>query len=227
MGLLFAWFSFKFSGDKNIDDSIFVSEAAVNVPHSISSINSTMTLVLQYGVAAVVITDYLATTGLISLSTYYNGGFIIEANFLEAQLVNFGIIIAVLKSKLVSDEKYPVAVGLFSEQISELFLSTFMAMLMPLAIVAITVYLMGLIKKEKGIGLSIVSIKKALLFNIGVTLGRIIGSVAGAVLLGSSGVIIGAALSEQLLGVFAISSLSTNNQTKVSKVENMASEENY
>ncbi len=53
--------------------------------------------------------------------------------------------------------------------------------------------------------LTVYSIKKAILFNIGAAAGRIVGRVLGALLLGSSGIIIGEAISEQILGVYAIS----------------------
>ena len=43
------------------------------------------------------------------------------------------------------------------------------------------------------------------IFNIGAAVGRIVVRVLGALLLGSSGIIIGEEISEQILGVYAIS----------------------
>lgn len=204
LALFFTHVSFKLGNDKKTNDKLG-SGGNVTVPHALSNINDSTILVILYGLAAVIINNYLIFTGLITLSSHYNGGIIIESNFLEAQLVSLGIIVAVLKSKLGPDEKYPVAVGLLSEHVSELYLPSHLALLVPLLTVSLTVFIISRIKNERRDQLTVYSIKKAIRFNIGAAAGRIVGRVLGALLLGSSGIIIGEAISEQILGVYAIS----------------------
>lgn len=149
---------------------------------------------------AVILAELAAVTPFFEMWESYTGS-LPETNRVEKGLVQLALMAAFVVSPIVLKEKIPLLVGLMISNIGQWIFEGPGPAIAAFAAVAVINFVINRNQPKKK--LSFEALLKALRFSFASTLGKVVGAAVGALTLGSSGLIAGEALGEELGAAFA------------------------